>query len=93
MDQLKLAELVDTFVFEALRDTGYDYYYDYQAKPSRVTNFHGVIDFLIFKKDQKFPLVAVVKSKKNWDKLVEKFVDDFNPCECIGVYLTLIQIG
>jgi len=55
-----------------------------------VTNFHGVIDFLIFKKDQKFPLVAVVKSKKNWDKLVEKFVDDFNPCECIGVYLTLI---
>ena len=87
MDQDKVAELIDTFVFEALRDTDYDYYYDYQANPSRMTNFHGVIDFLIYKKKKQFPLVAVVKSKKRWDKLLEKQVDDFNPCECIGVYI------
>ena len=93
MDKEKAGELVDAFIFEAIRDTDYDYYYDYQAKPSKQTNFHGVIDFLIYKKNHQFPLVAVVKSKKRWDKMVEKDVDDFNPCECIGVLFILIQIG
>jgi hypothetical protein len=29
MDKEKAGELVDAFIFEAIRDTDYDYYYDY----------------------------------------------------------------
>lgn len=29
------SELIDTFLFEALKNTEFDYYYDYNCEPNR----------------------------------------------------------
>lgn len=35
MEENHYNELIDTFLFEALKGTDYDYYYDYNCEPNK----------------------------------------------------------
>lgn len=45
-------ELVDALLFEALENTGFDYKYDQVCEKSKGMPFHGVIDFMIYNKEE-----------------------------------------
>ncbi|KAL4506893.1 hypothetical protein ABPG72_001314 [Tetrahymena utriculariae] len=79
------AELIDTFLFQALKNTGFDYYYDYICQPSNSCPFHGRIDFLIYHRDAetKVPLVPILRARKEKNSLGE-WEDKFNQAELLG---------
>lgn len=82
------AELIDTFLFQALKNTGFDYYYDYECSPSKECPFHGRIDFLIYNRDSesKVPLVPILRARKEKNSLGE-WIDKFNQAELVGAAL------
>ncbi|KAM3130359.1 hypothetical protein pb186bvf_017562 [Paramecium bursaria] len=57
-------ELIDTFLFEALKQTEFDYYYDYKCNPGSLP-FYGTADFLIYHKEKQMPIVPVLKDYLN----------------------------
>lgn len=67
-------ELIDTFLFQALKNTGFDYYYDYICQPSKDCPFHGRIDFLIYHRDSetKVPIVPVLRARKEMNSIGEQ---------------------
>lgn len=73
------AELIDTFIFKALRETGFDYYYDYRCEPSKNNPFHGKIDFLVYNRDKesRVPLVPILRARKE-KNLLGEWEDRFN---------------
>lgn len=71
--------MIDTFLFEALKSSGFDYYYDYMCAPSEACPFHGRIDFLIYNRDteSKVPFVPVLRARKE-KNLLGEWRDKFN---------------
>ena len=55
--------MIDVFLYEALKDTDYDYYYNYECKPSKSCVYHGTADFLIYNKNNKIPIIPVITAK------------------------------
>jgi hypothetical protein len=84
-------ELIDAQIYEALKNTGYEYYYDYECLPSKKTPFHGKVDFLIYNNnpDSKnhLPIVPVIKTKKEFNHRYKVNYYDFNVAEIVGVGL------
>ena len=54
-----------------MKDTDYDYYYNYNALSSKHNPYHGRIDYLIYNKksENKLPLIPVIKA--------DRYVNDF----------------
>jgi len=78
-------ELIDTILFEALRGTDYDYYYDYQCQPSKHCKFHGVADFLVYRKSgNHLPFTPIFKTQRKLNRLAGRHLDEFNICEAVG---------
>jgi len=78
-------ELIDTFLHEALKETDFDYYYDYQCQPSKGNKFHGTADFLIYRKSgDHLPFVPVFITKKVINPVMELKVDQYNVFEAVG---------
>jgi len=78
-------ELVDAFLFEALKGTDYDYYYDYKCEPSKGCKFHGTVDFLIYKKTgDHLPFVPVFITKKEMNPVLNQKLDQYNVFEAVG---------
>ena len=82
-------ELIDALIFEALKGTPYDFYYDYKCEPSKKSQFHGVVPFLIYHKSHEFhlPLIPVVKTKKVFNTLGNIFTEEWNLAEAVGAGL------
>jgi len=78
-------ELIDAFIFEALKDTPFDYYYDYKCSASDAILLHGNIDFLIYHKAHELPLIPVVKVRKAYNRFLDMEEDYWNTAEAIGV--------
>ena len=57
------SELIDTFLFESLKNTEFDYYYDYLCSASDAVLLHGKIDYLIYHKHHSLPLIPVIRVK------------------------------
>ncbi|KRX06309.1 hypothetical protein PPERSA_06280 [Pseudocohnilembus persalinus] len=76
-------ELIDTFLFQALKDTDFDYYYNYQAQGKL---WFGNIDYLIYNKksENQLPLIPVVRAKRYLNKVIGKYESNFNVYEAIG---------
>jgi len=84
-DENHTKELVDCILFEALRDTDFDYYYDYKCLPSKYCKFHGVADFLIYKKSgNHVPFVPVLLVKKKYNPVVKEKVEDLDIAPAVG---------
>ena len=62
-----------------MKNTEFDYYYDYECKPSKSCPFHGTIDFLIYHRDSdsKVPFIPVIRARKEINSLGEK-ITKFN---------------
>lgn len=88
-DEMSYNELIDCLIFEALKGTDFDYYYDYKCLPSTKCKFHGTVPFLIYHKAHPFhiPLIPVVKSKRVLNKLAHVYTDEWNLSEAVGVGL------
>lgn len=86
-DEKHKSELIDTFLYHALKDTDFDYYYDYQADHSTKNKYHGNIDFLIYNKKHKIPIIPVIKAKRMQDPLYKDYEDHFNISEAVGTSL------
>ena len=57
-------ELTDVFLFEALKETDFDYYYDYDCLATQACKFHGRADFLIYcKSAPHLPFIPVFFAK------------------------------
>ena len=80
-------ELTDAILFQALRGSDFDYYYNYQAYPSKRNKYHGVIDYLIYNKSSKghLPLIPVIKQPKRLNKDINIYEDVDNIYQVIGV--------
>ena len=84
-DESHTRELIDAILYEALKGTDFDYYYDYKCMPSKQCKFHGVADFMIYKKNgNHFPLIPVFIAKKKLDPILNKKLEEYNVCEAVG---------
>ncbi|CAD8121245.1 unnamed protein product [Paramecium sonneborni] len=63
MEDQHYSELIDTFLFEALKNTDFDYYYDYKCESNPYCPFYGTVPFLIYNKVNKYPIIPVLRSK------------------------------
>ena len=80
------SELVDTFLFESLKDTDFDYYYDYLCSASDSILLHGKIDYLIYHKKKQLPLIPVIKVKQVYNRYLDMYEEHWNKAEVIGVF-------
>ena len=85
-DEQSFNELIDTLIFESLKGSQFDYYYDYKCLPSAKCKFHGTLPFLIYHKTHEFhlPFVPVIKSKRVLNKVANVYVDEWNMAEAVG---------
>ena len=88
-DSESYSELIDTLIFESLKGTEFDFYYDYKCLPSKKSEFHGVAPFLIYHKTHEFhlPLIPVIKTQRVFNKMGNIFTDEWNLCEVVGAGL------
>ena len=78
-------ELVDIFIFEALKGTQFDYYYDYRCMPSKACLFNGTIDFFIYNKESNhIPFIPVFISKKKRHPYTREMIDNYSVPEAVG---------
>jgi hypothetical protein len=77
---------MDTFIFEALKNTDFDYYYDYSCSASDNCLLHGKIDFLIYHKYKQLPLIPVIRVIKRHNVVLDMMEDHWNKAHVIGVF-------
>jgi hypothetical protein len=88
-DDQSYSELIDVLIFESLKGSNFDFYYDYKCLPSQKTRFHGTVPFLIYHKTDEFhlPLIPVIKSKRVLNKSINVYTDEWNLAEAVGAGL------
>jgi len=88
-DEMSYNELIDTLIFEALKGTNFDFYYDYKCLPSTKCRFHGTVPFLIYHKthENHLPFIPIIKSKRVLNKLANVYTDEWNLAEAVGAGL------
>ena len=78
-------ELVDVLLFEALKDTDFDYYYNYQCKATKGCKFHGKADFLIYcKSAPHVPFAPVFLTRKQKSVATGEQQEFFNISQAVG---------
>lgn len=85
-DDQSYNELIDCMIFESLKGTDFDYYYDYKCLPSEKCKFYGTTPFLIYNKKHQFhlPIIPVIRSRRVFNTMGNVFIDEWNLCEAIG---------
>ncbi len=84
-DERHKKELVDCILYEAIRDSDFDYYYDYQCLPSKYCKFNGTADFLIYNKHAPhIPFIPVLLMKKKRNEVIKEMVEDLDIAPAVG---------